>query len=75
MTNKNNNHRPSSNYFVFKDSDGRSIVIINDIRFRGKRRICANTLGIFMRLLTQKILCLLEQIFLMNSAVLTIPPD
>ena len=29
----------STNYSVMKDADGRSIVIINDIRFRGKRKI------------------------------------
>ena len=29
----------STNYSVMKDADGRSIVVINDIRFRGKRKI------------------------------------
>ena len=28
-----------TNYSIMKDADGRSIVIINDIRFRGKRKI------------------------------------
>ena len=28
-----------TNYSVIKDADGRSIVVINDIRFRGKRKI------------------------------------
>ena len=39
MTDKNDHNLQSTNYSIFKDADGRSIVVINDIRFRGKRRI------------------------------------
>ena len=72
-----------TNYSVINDADGRSIVVINDIRFRGKRKINWNEveeylkqyIGSFMKLLTQRILFTLVRIFPMNSVDLTIQQD